>query len=357
MVVSRPPTLAEAASAIAQCRATLRVGSHTFFAASLMLPRAVRLPASALYAFCRVADDEVDEGTDKAVAVARLRRRLDAVYGAAGATHVVDRAFAAVAGHFGIPQALPQALLEGFAWDAEGRRYETLEDLQAYGARVAGSVGAMMAVLMGVRDAGALARACELGVAMQLSNIARDVGEDAAAGRLYLPLAWMREEGLDPDTWLSAPVQSEALARVIARLLRAADALYADAASGVARLPWACRPGINAARLLYAAIGHQVARNGHDALSQRAVVGRRRKLALLGRAMLALSPDARALAQPPLPAIVFLVDAASAGMAGAPASRRRPGLAHRVDDRAGFVIDLFARLAQEERAAMARAGR
>ncbi len=98
-----------------------------------------------------------------------------------------------------MPRELPEALLEGFEWDLVGRRYETLEELQAYAARVAGSVGAMMAVLMGARSAAVLARACDLGVAMQLTNIARDVGEDARQGRLYLPLAWLREAGIDPE--------------------------------------------------------------------------------------------------------------------------------------------------------------
>ena len=86
-------------------------------------------------------------------------------------------AFAAVIEGFDMPRILPDALLEGLAWDAMGRRYATLSDLRAYSARVASAVGAMMCVLMRVRDRDALARACDLGVAMQLTNIARDVGE------------------------------------------------------------------------------------------------------------------------------------------------------------------------------------
>ena len=117
-----------------------------------------------------------------------------------------DRALASVIARYAIPRAVPQALLEGFAWDREGRRYETLADLTAYAARVAGTVGAMMALLMDERRPEVLARACDLGVAMQFSNIARDVGEDARAGRLYLPQEWLREAGLDPEAWLAAPV-------------------------------------------------------------------------------------------------------------------------------------------------------
>ena len=135
-------------------------------------------------------------------------------------------------------------------------------DLYAYAARVAGTVGAMMAVLMGQRSADVVARACDLGVAMQLSNIARDVGEDARAGRIYLPLDWLWEAGIDPDAWLKEPVFTEALGSVVMRLLEAADVLYRRADDGIANLPADCRPGISAARHLYAGIGHQVAARG-----------------------------------------------------------------------------------------------
>ena len=112
-----------------------------------------------------------------------------------------------------------------------------MEDLHDYAARVAGTVGAMMALVMETRDPRSLARACELGVAMQLTNIARDVGEDARNGRLYLPLAWMREAGLDPEAWLAAPQFVQRLARVVSRLLAEADACThaANAASAACR--------------------------------------------------------------------------------------------------------------------------
>jgi phytoene synthase len=158
---------------------------------------------------------------------------------------------------------LPEALLEGLAWDAEGgRRYEDLPALEAYAARVAGSVGCMMAVLMGVRDRAALARACDLGVAMQLTNIARDVGEDARAGRLYLPLRWLREAGVDGDEWLVRPVFDPAVAGVVRRLLLAADELYRRAGAGIAALPSDAGPESAPPGLLYAGIGREVERRG-----------------------------------------------------------------------------------------------
>ena len=167
----------------------------------------------------------------------------------------------------------------------------------------------MMAVLMDARSPEQLARACDLGVAMQLSNIARDVGEDALAGRIYLPLDWMHEAGIDPAAWLLRPVADAALAGVVARLLREADALYASAAEGVADLPLACRPGIGAARLLYAEIGRQVARQGHDPVSMRAVVPHARKLTLLARSVAASALPVRALRLPVMPEVAYLVEA------------------------------------------------
>ena len=114
---------------LAECRRLLAGGSRTFLAASWLLPQAVRAPACALYAFCRVADDEVDGQPDPAAAVAGLRARLDRIYAGAPAPIVADRALAWTVRRHGIPPALLQALLEGFEWDAQGRRYETLEDL------------------------------------------------------------------------------------------------------------------------------------------------------------------------------------------------------------------------------------
>ena len=345
------------AADLAACRAALANGSRTFLAASYLLPRSVRDPACALYAYCRKADDAVDEAgdgsTDRAAdriaaaprALDRLRERLDAVYRGAPQATPSDRAFAAVVRRYALPRELPEALLEGFEWDTAGRRYETLADLQAYAARVAGSVGAMMAVLMGTRDADALARACDLGVAMQLSNIARDVGEDARMGRLYLPLAWLREAGLDPDAWLAAPVFSPALGAVVQRLLTVADALYAQVGDGVARLPAGCRPGINAARHLYAQIGHQVLRQGLNSVDSRAVVATPRKLAVLAVALSTSLLQWRRPALPPLPATRFLVDAAAL-----PQSAATPPWWN-LSRRAMTLVELFDRL---ERRDMAR---
>ncbi len=295
---------------LAACSAMLAGGSRSFRAASLLLPRRVAEPATALYAFCRVADDAVDIAGGGAAAVAALQARLEAICAGRPAPLAPDRAFAAVVARHGIPRALPAALIEGLAWDAAGRRYATLEELDAYAARVAGTVGAMMAILMGVRSTEAIARASDLGTAMQLTNIARDVGEDARAGRIYLPLDWLAEAGIGPQDLLAAPRFTPALGSVVARLLARADVLYQRAEAGIALLPPDCRPGIAAARLIYAEIGRAVERRGGDSVSARAVVPGRRKLVLLARAPL-LAWRARPLAQrlAPLPANRFLTEA------------------------------------------------
>ena len=132
---------------------------------------------------------------------------------------------------------------------------------------------------MGPRDAPTLARACELGLAMQLTNIARDVGEDARMGRLYLPRQWLRQSGLDPDAWLQAPSFGPALSSVISRLLDEADRLYERARPGIAQLPPDCRAAIYSASLIYSEIGHQLRREGLNSVDHRTVVSGSRKLA------------------------------------------------------------------------------
>ncbi|MRD72775.1 phytoene/squalene synthase family protein [Rhodocyclus tenuis] len=340
----------------AACARLLRGGSHSFFAASLVLPRRMRGAAAALYAFCRVADDAVDDCApeERHAALAGLRRRLDAIYAGAPDDHPADRAFAGVAFKYGIPRTLPEALLEGFEWDAFSRRYEAIEDLHGYGARVAGTVGAMMTLLMGVRDADVIARACDLGVAMQLTNIARDVGEDARAGRLYLPLAWMREQGIDPDAWLANPHFDERIGRVVAGLLREADALYARSGAGVSGLPLACRPGIHAAARIYAEIGREVERNGGDSVSRRAVTPLSRKLRGLAAALAASTQKGHRDATPPLAATAFLVDAVA--MTRPPASAPRPPHWWDFADSAARTLTLVDRLERRDRVLGNRSG-
>lgn len=293
-----------------ECRTLLRAGSKSFAMATRFLPKRIQEPATVLYAFCRLADDHIDSNPNATQeSVEELRERLRRVYIGRPDNHAVDRALTVVVERDRIPIALPDALLEGLAWDAAGRRYETLDELYAYAARVAGTVGAMMTVVMGERASNVLARACDLGVAMQLTNIARDVGEDATLGRIYLPLTWMREAGVDPEAWLARPTASDEMKTVIARLLQSADALYARADLGISALPRDCRVAIHAARLIYADIGRYVATADFDSVTRRAVVPTTRKLWLLLRSLGARYARPRLIDAPPLEPTRFLVAA------------------------------------------------
>ncbi|MBS1302276.1 15-cis-phytoene synthase [Loktanella sp. SALINAS62] len=300
------------------CREVIRTGSLSFHAASRLLPASVRDPALALYAFCRLADDEVDEGQNKTAAVLRLRDRLDLAYAGRPMNAPEDRAFAAIIAEFDMPRALPDALLEGLAWDAQERRYATLSDLRDYAARVASAVGAMMCVLMRVRCADTLARACDLGVAMQLTNIARDIGEDARAGRIYLPTDWMHDAGIDIDRYMDSPQATPEIRAMTRALLREADRLYHRSEAGIGGLPRQARVGIWAARLIYAGIGGQVMRHGCDSITRRARTNKAQKLFWIGQAGVracgaAVMPRSALIYADPLPETLFLVEAASKG--------------------------------------------
>lgn len=309
MPASSPSRLFATLNDHRECRAAIRVGSRSFFAASRLLPAHVRRPAFALYAFCRLSDDVVDLEGGSAPALARLNHRLQRAHRGQPLPNAADRALAETLRTHAIPLEVPQALLEGLAWDAQGRRYDMLEDLEAYAARVAGTVGVMMTLIMGVRDPHALARACDLGAAMQLTNIARDVGEDARAGRIYLPQTWLDEAGVNVARFLADPTPTPAIRLVVARLLDEARRLYADARAGIAELPRACRPAILAAATIYAEIGREVASAGFDSVTRRARVSGARKLSLLAHAIAAAPLIARRAPAPVSAANSFLVEA------------------------------------------------
>ena len=148
---------------------------------------------------------------------------------------------------------------------------------------------------------------------MQLTNIARDVGEDARNGRIYLPRAWLREAGIEPERLLERPMPSDALAEVVARLLDRAEALYRRGEAGIALLPSDCRASIRAAARIYADIGRVIARNGHDSVTQRAFVSMPRKLWLAFVSWIAPVPrDEERLSRRALPQALFLIEAVDA---------------------------------------------
>lgn len=267
---------------VAACAALLAEGSKTFNAASRLLPGHLHGPIVTLYAFCRIADDAVDLAEVPAHGVEQVEALLDRVYADMPGDDPVERAFARLVHGFSIPRTLPAALVDGFAWDAQGRDYETLSEVCDYAARVASTVGVMMTLVMGRRAPDTLARACDLGLAMQLTNIARDVGEDARMGRVYLPGDWLREAGIDREALRRAPTFTPALGGVVKRLLDAADVFYARSDLGIPELPADCRSAIRAARLIYSDIGRVIRGNGGNSVDTRAHTSALRKLYLLG---------------------------------------------------------------------------
>ncbi|MGB0678585.1 MAG: phytoene/squalene synthase family protein, partial [Polyangiales bacterium] len=164
------------------------------------------------------------------------------------------------------------------------------------------------------------ARASDLGVAMQLSNIARDVGEDARRGRLYLPTRWLDEAGVQGLAGDYAPHFSPALHQVVGRVVAHADALYARASAGIGLLPLRCRPAIAAALRIYRAIGHRLLAQGGNSIDQRVHTSRRTKLACATLALVDVAggrPSARTNL-PCLPAAEFLVQGSLAATAATP---------------------------------------
>jgi len=265
-------------------------GSKSFAAAAKLFSRETRHDAYMLYAWCRYCDDRID-GQDFgfradrggpsacALCLAELRKKTEAAL-RGEADEPVFEALARVAAKHDIPARHPLELLDGFAMDVEGRHYETIEDTLDYCYHVAGVVGVMMAMIMGVRDRATLLRACDLGLGFQLTNIARDVMEDAQDERVYLPAEWLAQAGVPGDR-VADPAYREEVAAVVGRLLDLADAYYVSARQGIAELPLRSAWTIAAASRIYRAIGRDVQALGPRAWDKRVSTSRARKLGSL----------------------------------------------------------------------------
>lgn len=277
-----------------QSQASIEQGSKSFAAAARLFDARTRDSVALLYAWCRHCDDVIDgqllgfaraepDPTTPQQRLQRLRTLTEAAYTDAVPKEPVFQAFARVVRRHAIDRRYPLDLLEGFRLDVEGAHYETLDDTLRYSYHVAGAVGVMMAQIMGVRDEPTLDRACDLGLAFQLTNIARDIAEDAANGRCYIPVAWLHEEGVSRDM-LPSPAHAAAASRLSARLVDAAEPYYESALIGIRRLPLRSAWAIAAARNVYRAIGSELVRRGERAALQRVATSSRQKalLAILG---------------------------------------------------------------------------
>lgn len=272
-------------------RDSIRKHSKSFALASRALPPEAREHAVALYAWCRRADDAVDlvdEG-DQPAALAALQAELDGIYGSTDAVDPILRDFQRTVAACAIPRRYAEDLLVGMRMDVDGTRYRTLQDLYDYCYYVAGCVGTMMCHVMGVRDDDALRNAAHLGMAMQITNICRDVEEDWGRERLYLPDELLAEEGaggLDQHLGEDFPVDARGpVARTIDRLLSIADRFYRSGDAGIYALPWRASVSIRTARSVYSAIGGRVRAQDCDPLAGRAFVSTGGKLALMGRSI------------------------------------------------------------------------
>lgn len=266
----------------------LRKHGKSFFLAHALLPPSARDAARVIYAWCRRADDLVDERPveEARPALAKLEHELDRIYEGVAQADPLLSAFQEVVVAYGIPKQYPSDLLTGLRMDVEGTAYGTLLDLYQYCYRVAGTVGLMMCHVMGVRHPEALRHAAHLGIAMQLTNICRDVAEDWARGRLYVPLTLLEDsppvrviQGNFPDA-LSAP-----MARAVQHLLATADHFYASADRGLRYLSPRAMWAILVARLVYSSIGTVLRQRGCDVTRGRAYVSFPVKLWLVARAL------------------------------------------------------------------------
>lgn len=288
---------------VRHCRASLEEHSKSFALAGRFLPRESSDRAAVVYAWCRRADDAVDRAApgEADAAVDRLFDELAAIYAGAPQTVPECAAFQEAVRLTGIPRSYPGELLEGMAMDTRATSYATMDALLQYCFRVAGTVGLMMCHVMGLRDAGALRRAAHLGIAMQLTNICRDVVEDWNLGRLYLPADRLAMHGaprLAERLGGPFPVDSkDAVAATVRDLLVDADRYYRSGDAGLDALSWRCSFAIRSAREIYAAIGTILQRRGCDVTKGRAIVPLRRKL------VLAAGAGARSLADLPRRAV------------------------------------------------------
>lgn len=245
----------------------IRAGSLSFALAARLLGPAERDAIYYLYAWCRHMDDITDEGaTDSA------------------AESWIHQAFAEVVSRYQIPSYYPEQLLAGMAMDRNATTYQSLEELKVYAYRVAGTVGLMCCHIFGIRSDAALEHARDLGVAMQLTNIARDVRTDFLKGRIYLPRDSMKRHGLAPDDLLAIH-QRAALVRVVEELLAEADRGYFSAMAGLAYLPKRAAFAVAAAAGMYQAIGRHVRQAGANAWEERQWVPLREKLIIVAHAL------------------------------------------------------------------------
>lgn len=281
---------------VAHARATIKHGSQSFSAASQLFDSETRERAWLLYAWCRQCDDiadnqvlggELGDQSNLDQRLAHIRRLTALAFEGKPTGDPAFDALGVVAEECGLTEAMAEDVIAGFALDADDWRPRSEADMMRYCYHVAGAVGVMMAVVMGVDpgDQDTLDRANDLGLAFQLSNIARDIVEDDAAGRCYLPINWLVEQDIEPGQH-TKPHHREELAEMAARLVALVEKHEAAARVGAERLPFRSRWAVLAAARIYGAIGRKVRTRGAEAWNSRTYVPRWEKAAYGMRAFL-----------------------------------------------------------------------
>ncbi|MBI5608694.1 MAG: phytoene/squalene synthase family protein [Deltaproteobacteria bacterium] len=265
------------AAVVAASHDSLQKHARTFSWAAALLGRRLRDDVAVAYAFCRYLDDLADESPDPHLAEQALNRvRADLLRGESAEPLV--GAMLELVRQRQLDVGALLALVDGVQSDLGSVQLRSAADFDRYCYQVAGAVGVLMCGLLGVRDPRALPYAVDLGLAMQRTNICRDVTEDAARGRTYLPVSQLREENLTPTALLGAQAAPPGAVVVVARVLADADGLYASARHGYRFLPLRARLAVAVAGRLYQMIGEQLRRQGGDPWRGRAAVAGWRKL-------------------------------------------------------------------------------
>jgi len=267
---------------VAHSEASMAKGSTSFRLASRLFGRRLREDVWQFYAWCRHCDDEIDgqdhggrsvalDAETRRARLGALRRETHAAMAGETVTNPAFVAFQRVALRRRIPEQWPLELLDGFAMDVDGRSYETVEETLEYCWGVAGVVGVMMAIIMGARqDPEVLRRAQDLGLAFQLTNICRDVSEDAENGRIYLPAESLRRAGVPANiAMILDPENRPAVFLAVREQLELAEVYYRSARQGLRALPFRGALAVAAAREVYREIGRRVLRRGPEALASR----------------------------------------------------------------------------------------
>lgn len=275
---------AKRAALVDHARLTIKHGSQSFSAAARLFDRETRERAWLLYAWCRRCDDiadnqelggELGDQSDLDERLAHIRNLTAQAFAGEPTGDPAFDALGVVARECGLTPAMAEDVIAGFALDAEEWQPRTEADMMQYCFHVAGAVGVMMAVVMGVdpNDQDTLDRANDLGLAFQLSNIARDIVEDDAAGRCYLPQMWLVEQDIEPGQH-TKPHHREELAEMAARLVALVEKHEAAARVGAERLPFRSRWAVLSAARIYGAIGRKVRARGIEAWNSRTYVPR-----------------------------------------------------------------------------------